>query len=52
MPATIANPSSPYDMADFLSYSNLNPSYQSYLMIVSACHPEPASFSQEIQIPI
>ena len=25
--ATVSNPGSPYDMADFLSYSNLNPSY-------------------------
>ena len=43
--ATVADPSSPYDMADFLSYLNLNPYYQSYLMTVSACHPEPTSFS-------
>ena len=34
----VPDPSSPYDMADFLSYSHLNPSYQSYLMTVSACH--------------
>lgn len=35
---TVLDPSSPYDMADFLNYSHLNPSYQSYLMTVSACH--------------
>ena len=50
--ARVADLGCPYDMADFLSYSNLNPSYQYYLMIVSACHPEPASFSQAVQLPV
>ena len=42
--AKVPDSGCPYDMADFLSYSHLTSSYQSYLMTVSSCHPEPATF--------
>ena len=49
--ATAHPPSLPYDIADSLTYSHLDPPYQSYLIIISACHQEPASFSQAVQDP-
>ena len=50
--AKVPDSSCPYDMADFLSYSHLTFSYQSYLMTVSSCHPEPATFPQAVKLPI
>ena len=41
-------PGLPYDIVDLSTYSHLDPSYQSYLMSINACHQEPASFSQAI----
>lgn len=49
--ATARPPSLPYDIANSLTYSHLDPSYQSYLMTISACHQEPTSFSQAVQDP-
>ena len=46
--ASSHTPGSPYDIADYLSYSYLHPPYQSYLMTVSACHEEPTSFFQVV----
>ena len=37
-------PSSPYDIADYLTYSHLEPQDQSYLMTISTCHQEPEHF--------
>ena len=48
--AKVPDSGCPYDMADFLSYSHINSSYQSYLMTVSACHPKPATFPYAVQI--
>ena len=50
--AKVPDSGCPYDMVDFLSYSHLTSSYQSYLMTVSSCHPEPATFPQAIQLPV
>ena len=50
--AKVPDSGCPYDMADFLSYSYINSSYQSYLMTVSACHPKPATFPQAVKIPV
>ena len=47
--ATARPPSLPYDIANSSTYSHLDPSYQSYLMTISACHQEPTSFSQAVQ---
>ena len=44
-------PGSPYDIIDSLTYSHLDPSYKSYLMTISVCHQQPASFSQDVQDP-
>ena len=46
--ASSHTPGSPYDIADYLTYSHLHPPYQSYPMTISACHQEPASFFQAV----
>ena len=48
--AKVPDSGCPYDMSDFLSYSHIDSSYQSYLMTISACHLEPANFPQAVQI--
>ena len=37
-------PGSPYDIANCLTYSHLEPQYQSYLMTISTCHQEAEHF--------
>lgn len=41
----------PYDIADSLTYSHLEPAYQSYLMTITACHQEPQHFFQAVKDP-
>ena len=44
-------PSAPYNLAECLTYSHLEPSYQTYLLIVGSSPQEPQSFSQAVQDP-
>ena len=42
----------PYDIATDLTYSYLEPDYQSYLLTVSFCHQEPQHFYQAVKDPL
>ncbi|XP_075670230.1 uncharacterized protein LOC142640000 [Castanea sativa] len=42
----------PYDLAQCLTYSHLEPCYHSYLLAVSSSPKEPISFSQAVQDPL
>ena len=44
--------SAPYDLAQCLAYSYLEPCYHSYLLAVSSSPKEPQSFSQVVQDPL
>ena len=45
-------PGAAYDLAECITYSHLEPGYQSYLMTVSSSPQEPQSFSQAVQDPL
>ena len=49
---TIFAPSAPYDLTKCLTYSHLEPSYQTYLLTVGFSPQEPQSFSQAVQDPL
>ena len=45
-------PGAPYDISQSLSYSHLEPCYQSYLLTISSCPQEPQHFYQAIKDPL
>ena len=45
-------PGAAYDLAKCITYSHLDPGYQSYLMTVGSSPQEPQSFSQAVQDPL
>lgn len=49
---TVVAPGAPYDLAQSLTYSHLEPCYQSCLSAVSSCPQEPQHFHQAIQDPL
>jgi len=49
---TAVAPGAPYDLAQSLNYSYLEPCYQSYLLAVNSCPQEPQHFYQAIQDPL
>ena len=45
-------PGAAYDLTECITYSHLDPGYQSYLMTVGSSPQEPLSFSQAVQDPL